>query len=84
MIPYDKIAWNAMFYKLTKDREKMLYICTRMINLKNDTKGATTVEYVIIVAAVAALVTTGVAFLGGGFTTAFKAICSTISGSTCA
>ena len=54
-----------------------------MLTLKNDTKGATTVEYVIIVAAVAALVTTGVAFLGGGFTTAFTAICTTISGSAC-
>ena len=61
----------------------MLNIYTHMLTLKNDTKGATTVEYVIIVAAVAALVTAGVAFLGGGFITAFTAICTTISGSAC-
>ena len=61
----------------------MLNIYTHMLTLKNDTKGATTVEYVIIVAAIATLVAAGVAYLGGGFNTAFTNICSTISGATC-
>lgn len=70
----DKILWNAMFYKLTKDREKMLYIYTRMLVLKNDTKGATAVEYGIIVALVAAVIITAVGTLGGKVLAGFAAI----------
>ena len=75
----DKILWNAMFYKLTKDREKMLYIYTRMLVLKNDTKGATAVEYGIIIALVAAVIITAVATLGGKVLTGFTTLNSNLS-----
>lgn len=53
----------------------MLYIYTRILTLKNDTKGATAVEYGILVAAIAALIIVAVGLIGTQLDTKFVAVC---------
>lgn len=57
----------------------MLNIYTRLLTLKNDTKGVTAVEYGILVGIMAAILIAAVGFFGNGMEAAFTAICTTLS-----
>ena len=60
----------------------MLYIYTRMLTLKNDTNGATAVEYGILVAAIAALIIVAVGLIGSQLDTKFVAVCTALGASS--
>ena len=55
-----------------------------MLTLKNDTKGATAVEYGIIVAAIAALIIVAVGLIGTQLDTKFVAVCVALGGDSTA
>ena len=52
----------------------MLKIYTHLLTLKNDTKGATAVEYGMIIALIAALIISGVGLIGDDLKVAFDGI----------
>lgn len=51
---------------------------------KDKDKGATAVEYGLMVALIAAVIVVVVGVLGGGIQTAFKTVCDKVTGTTCA
>ena len=55
-----------------------------MLTLKNDTKGATAVEYGILVAAIAALIIVAVGVIGSQLDLKFVAVCEALGGTTAA
>ena len=57
---------------------------TLMVTLKNDTKGATAVEYGILVAAIAALIIVAVGLIGSQLDTKFVAVCEALGASNTA